>query len=79
MHTKNHDMEQLFNFDDIATQMAALKTAIFNAIDTNDHKIQFIKEELAAGRYEIQNELIAERMLEFVHTITPAEIEVEMV
>ena len=50
------------------TQIEELKTSILNAVDSNEAKIQFIKQELDAGRYEINAEQIAEKMLEPVKT-----------
>lgn len=52
------------NFDDTAKQLEALKAHIFNTSESNETKIQFIKEELAAGRYEIHSDRIAAKLLE---------------
>lgn len=46
-------------------QMAALKAALFDMEDTHQTKIQFIKEELAANRYQINSSLIADKLLEY--------------
>ncbi len=51
------------NFSDIAGQMAALKSALFDCKETNENKIEFIKEELLAGRYQINSLHIAELLL----------------
>ena len=51
------------NFDDTTQQIEALKDLIFNAKDSNHTKIQFIKEALSAGRYEIHNDHIATKLM----------------
>ena len=45
--------------------MADLKAVIDEVNTTDAVKIQFIKEELAADRYQIHSAIIAERLLEF--------------
>ena len=61
-------------FEDIAKQMAALKAIIFNTPETNHIKIQFIKEELSTGRYQIHSHHIAAKLLEFAPSMEEAEI-----
>ncbi len=41
-----------------------LKDSISNTIEMHEKKLAFIKEELATNRYQINNHLIAERLLE---------------
>ncbi len=66
---------ETINFDDTSKQMAELKAMIFNTPETNQTKIQFIKEELSAGRYQIRSHLIAEKLLEHTALVPqPAEI-----
>ncbi|GGI77466.1 flagellar biosynthesis anti-sigma factor FlgM [Legionella impletisoli] len=50
-------------------QIEALKELIFNGPDINQAKIDFIKEEIAAGRYQSEAKNIALKMLEeqFIH------------
>lgn len=74
--TWQHLMEQL-DFSDISKHVEALKAAIFRVAEDRSTKIQFIKEELAAGRYQVQSEQIAERLLEYSHYIEREE-EVEL-
>lgn len=62
------------NFDDTAKQLEALKAHIFNTSDSNETKIQFIREELAAGRYEIHSERIAAKLLEHALIVEEPEI-----
>lgn len=56
------------DFSDSSKQLEELKQIIFNAVETNEAKIKFIKEEILANKYQIQNTLIAEKMLEYVPT-----------
>lgn len=51
------------NFDDVAEQMIALKAAIFNSQESNEAKIRFLKEELAAERYQVDSHRIAEKLV----------------
>jgi anti-sigma28 factor (negative regulator of flagellin synthesis) len=50
-------------------QIESLNNQIFNSADTNQRKIDFVKEEIAANRYQIEPENIAARILE-EHLIT---------
>jgi negative regulator of flagellin synthesis FlgM len=61
------------NFEDTAQQLEALKAHIFNASESNQAKLAFIKEELSAGRYEMNSERIALKLLE--HTLATEELE----
>ena len=54
-------------------QMAEWKALIFNTPISNDTKIQFIKEALATGRYDIHNHHIAAKMLEHSLVTEPTE------
>ena len=62
------------NFDDTAKQMAELKAMIFDTPDTNQTKIQFIKEELSADRYQIHSNHIAAKLMEYAETTDQVEI-----
>ncbi|KTD21611.1 negative regulator of flagellin synthesis FlgM [Legionella londiniensis] len=53
------------NFEDSARQLDELKATIFNAPELNLNKIKFLKEEIANGRYRIQSDKIAEKLIEF--------------
>lgn len=55
--------------EETAQQLENLKTLIFNSTETNATKIEVIKEELSAGRYEIHSDRIAEKLLEFAPAI----------
>ena len=61
------------DFSDIEEQMATLKSALFDIAETNDTKIQFIKEELSAGRYQIYNHHVAEKLLQYTDLIVESE------
>ncbi len=52
-------------------QLIALKELIFNAPNSNQAKIQFIKEEIAAGRYQTDSNLITAKLMEYNHTMQP--------
>ncbi len=45
----------------------ALTDMLFNIPLTDEAKIQFIKEELSNGRYQIQSQLLAAKLMEHVH------------
>lgn len=45
-------------------ELEALKEAIFNCPDINQAKINFIKEEITSGRYEIEPNHIARKLTE---------------
>ncbi len=70
---QNNFMDNM-TFDDTAKQMAELKAIIFDTPDTNQTKIQFIKEELSAGRYQIHSKHIASKLLEYTGLVEPAEM-----
>ena len=57
-----------FSREDIEHHMQTIKALLFDAPDTNLAKIQFFKEELTAGRYDIDSRRIAEKILEFTAT-----------
>lgn len=75
MSTIEDDVMVKINFDGVAEQVAALKALIFQTPETNHTKLQFIKEELAAGRYEIHSQHIASKLLE--HAL-PTMVELEL-
>jgi flagellar biosynthesis anti-sigma factor FlgM len=54
------------DFEDTVKQTAILKAIILNAAETNQTKIEFLKEELMAGRYQINSNRIAAKMVEQV-------------
>lgn len=60
----NKDFIDHLNFEDTVKKTAVLKAIILNAAETNETKIEFLKEEIAAGRYQINNERIVEKLLE---------------
>ena len=62
------------NLDESMKQMAVLKEIIDNASDTDSAKIAFVKDELSAGRYQIQNYRIAARLLEHAPIIEQPEM-----
>lgn len=45
-------------------EVEALKNMLFNSPEVNQEKIEFIKSELSAGRYQINCQNIADKMLE---------------
>ena len=61
------------NSQDTTASLEALKAMIFNANTVSQTKIQFIKEALEAGRYEIHNDHIAAKLLEVIPEKEPLE------
>ena len=78
MMSKKTDIQNSFiddiNFDDTAKQVAELKAIIFETPETNQTKIQFIKEELSAGRYQIHSEHIVAKLMEYTELTEETEI-----
>ena len=74
-HETHSNFIDSLHFNDIAKQIGALKSLIYNAPDTNLSKIQVMKEEIAAGRYQINSHHIAAKLLEYVQSTTQAEAE----
>jgi len=79
---KNETMKPSFidslNLEETAKQLDDLKAIIFTTTETNQAKIQFIKEELLAGRYEIRSDRIADKLLEYAKIEEIEEIEPEL-
>ena len=63
------------SLNDTAKQIAELKALIFNTYENNEAKIQFIKEELSADRYQINSHQIAAKLSEQNCVIQHAQIE----
>lgn len=42
---------------------SALKNALFNPVDLNDDKIEFLKQQIESGQYQISSKAIAIKML----------------
>lgn len=59
------DFIHRLNLTDTTQQIEALKAIIFNSSDTNQTKIDFVKEELSANRYQINSDHIAEKLTEY--------------
>jgi anti-sigma28 factor (negative regulator of flagellin synthesis) len=54
---------------EISSSMKALTDMLFHAPLTDETKIQFLKEELSAGRYHVQSHSLAEKLMEHVHLV----------
>ena len=66
-HLKNSN-KHLKKIDETTQSLEALKAVIFNSNSISHTKIQFIKEALEAGRYEIHSDHIATKLMENVAT-----------
>lgn len=64
------------NLEETTKQLNTLKALIFSASETSQTKIQIIKEELSAGRYEIHSDRIAEKLLEHASVTIAKESEI---
>lgn len=62
------------SFKNTAKQIEALKQAILDAPDTNQAKINFIKNEITSGRYIINSDQIANKLVEDKQLIEQPEI-----
>ncbi len=54
---------------EISSAMKALTDMLFHAPLTDETKIQFLKEELSSGRYNVQSQSLAEKLMEHVHLV----------
>jgi anti-sigma28 factor (negative regulator of flagellin synthesis) len=52
---------------DSSDPIKALNNLLFNVPLTDEAKIQFIKEELSNGRYQIQSQSLAAKLMEHAH------------
>lgn len=64
MNKQNINQENL-EFTEQAKQIATLMASILHEAEPNNVKIQIIKEELNAGRYQINNQQIVKKLLEY--------------
>ena len=70
----NQDVAESTDTCELACSIAALKANIFDTPEANLTKIELIKEELLAGRYQINSSHIASKLLEYAPVIEEAEI-----
>jgi anti-sigma28 factor (negative regulator of flagellin synthesis) len=63
------------NVAEIKTIFSSLKDMLFKTPMTDEAKIQFLKDELSQGRYEIQSHTLAEKLLEHLNPIQNPELE----
>ena len=54
---------------EICSSMKALTNMLFHAPLTDETKIQFLKEELSAGKYNVRSQSLAEKLMEHVHLV----------
>lgn len=71
--------EILDNLDFTATQkqVDTLMQTVLHDTSLNENKVQFIKEQLADGRYEVHPKIIASKLLEYTNIPLP-ELEPEV-
>ena len=56
------------------SEMAKLKTIIFDTPEAEHAKLQLIKEEISAGRYHINSNHIAEKLVEYAPVVESLEM-----
>ena len=61
------------NLQNTAKQLEELKALIFSTPETNQTKIEFIKEELSSGRYQIHSDNIAAKLTEYTKSTKQTE------
>ncbi len=61
----NQSLAQSMDADEMTRSIAALKAILFDTPEANQAKIEFIKEELSAGRYPINAAHIASKLVEY--------------
>ena len=52
------------DFIEVSNQMDTLRNFLFNTPLTNETKLELLKEELANGKYEIQSQFLANKLIE---------------
>lgn len=62
-------------FSTVSSSMKALTNMLFHVPLTDETKIQFLKEELSAGRYHIESQSLAEKLIEHNYFIQQPVIE----
>jgi negative regulator of flagellin synthesis FlgM len=62
------------NLQDAVKLVETLKTLLFNAPDVDQTKINFFKNELLTGKYEIDSHHIAHQLLEHVQIVAQPEM-----
>ena len=67
-------MPQNSNKDNDLIALSTLKTLIFDTPEAIQTKIQFIKEEIASNRYEVNSQHIAAKLVEHVSLAEELEI-----
>lgn len=70
----NQAVHHSIDSHELACSIAALKAIIFDTAEANQAKIEFIKEELSAGRYQINTAHIASKLLEYAPVSEAAEL-----
>lgn len=64
MTTIGEVLLEQFDFSEVSHQLIALKESIFHAIASHEAKVAWLKQELLAGRYEIQSQHVAQKLLD---------------
>ncbi len=67
-----HQSKEVSNLN---TPASELNTIFFHLPLTDANKVQFLIEELSAGRYQVQSQTLASKLIEHVH---PANQQLEM-
>ena len=62
-----HPLNECNDFSDVTSAINALKDALFHIPHTDGTKIEFIKEELSNGRYQIKSCSLATKLMEQIH------------
>ena len=66
---------QLDTFSTVSNSMKALTDMLFHVPLTDETKIQFLKEELSAGRYQVESQSLAAKLIEHNYFIQQPDIE----
>lgn len=61
-------------FEKISHMFNIFTDSLFHTPLTDEIKIQFLKEELTAGRYEIQSQSLATKLIEHIHPARKTEL-----
>ncbi|MDP3560833.1 MAG: flagellar biosynthesis anti-sigma factor FlgM [Legionellaceae bacterium] len=64
-----HPNELSHDFSEEYKQLTTLIASILHENEPNNVKIQIIKEEIEAGRYQINNQHIANKLMEYVPVV----------
>ena len=68
-----YPIKQSVDVTESINPLTALTNMLFHAPLTDETKIQFLKEELSAGRYQVKSQSLADKLIEHIHSLEQLE------